>query len=118
MMRELRTVLVMVSPLLAGLVRYVVAARIEQSDARLVIIAETSDLQNLPDRLGAIDPDLVIIGPARVTSQRIAASAAAHTRVLTMSTNLGQVLGPGPTDVVAFTPDALTQRLRDMLQEI
>ena len=100
-MRELRTVLVMVSPLLAGLIRYVIASRIKQSDALLAIVAETSDLEELPERLAAMNPDLVIIGPANNSAQRFVASAAVHrSRVLTLS-----------------TLDTLTEHLSDLLQE-
>ena len=116
-MRELRTVLVMVSPLLASLIRYVIESRIKQSDAQLAIVAETSDLEELPERLAAMNPDLVIIGPASNSAQRLAASAAVHSRVLTLSTDPGRLPGPGPTDVVALTLETLTQRLRDLLQE-
>jgi hypothetical protein len=115
--RELRAVLVMMPPLLAGLVRNVVAVRFKQADAQLAIVEEISDLEHLPQRLGATKPDLLIIGPASDASQKVAASIAAHTPVLTVSSNLNRILGPGPTDEVAFTPDALTRRLSEILHD-
>ena len=116
-MRELRTVLVMVPPLLAGLVRRVVAARFEQADAHFTIVAETSDLNDFAGLLRAIDTDVVIIGAAGVASKLVEASIPVHARVLTLSSNLNQVLGPGPADVAPFTPDTLAQRLLNIQRE-
>ncbi len=116
-MRELRTVLVMVSPLLAGLIRYIVESRIKQPHARLSIIADIDDLEHWPPELGDMHPDLVILGPSSKAEQRAAAWAGADARVLMLSENLSRVSGPGPNDVDPLTLDTLTQRLSDILQE-
>ncbi len=117
-MRELKTVLVMVSPLLADLIRYVAESRIKQPHARLSIIAQISDLAHLPRELRDMKPDLVIFGPASEAAQRAAASMTARFRVLTLSANLSSVSGPGAEDIDSLTLDTLTRRLRDILQEI
>jgi len=116
-MRELRTVLVMVSPLLAGLIRYIVESRIKQPRARLSIIADIDDLEHWPPDLGDMQPDLIILGPSGNAAQRAAAWAGVDTRVLTLSANLSRVSGPGPDEVDPLTLDTLTQRLSDILQE-
>lgn len=116
-MRELRTVLVMVSPLLTGLIRYVAESRIKQPHARLSIVAEINELEHLPQELREMKPDLVIFGPASDAAQRAATSVAARARVLTLSANLSSVSGPGPDDVDSLTLDTLTKRLSDILQE-
>jgi hypothetical protein len=116
-MREVRIVLVMVSPLLAGLIHHVVASGLKHPDARLAIVDETDDLEDLPHRLAAIHPDLVVIGPAGADVQRAASSAASHLRVITLSADLQGFEGPGRDDAVAFSVETLTQRLGQMLNE-
>ena len=116
-MRELRSVLVLVSPLLAGLIRYIVESRIKQPHARLSIIAEIDDLEHSPPELGGMHPDLVILGPSSNAEQRAAAWAGAEARVLMLSEDLSRVSGPDPNDVDPLTLDTLTRRLSDILQE-
>ena len=112
-MPELRTVLVIAPPLLADLIRRVLSVRVSVSV--LVEIAEPGDAS---ERLRKLDPDVVIIGSTSAAWPPAAVAAAPHARVLSLSPDLSHILGPDADDVVPFTPDALANRLRDILAAI
>ncbi len=111
-MPEHRTVLVIAPPLLADLIRHVLIGRVGGSV--LVEIAEPADAS---ERLRELDPDVVIIGPVSAVWP-LAAAAVAHARVLSLSPDLSHILGPDADDIAPFTPDALADRLRDILAAI
>jgi len=101
---------VTVPPLLTDLIRHVLISR-----AALAIIAELADPAAAYARLPALAPDVVIIGHSGNADQVDTALVRAllpAARVLTLSADLTQLLGPGEHDSVAFTPDTLAERLR------
>jgi hypothetical protein len=108
---ELRTVLIMVPPLLADLLRRAASFRAENTGVALSIIADLDDPHDLDERLALLMPDLLIFGPA-------AAARAPHTRLppgtrkLTLSPDLAQILGPADGETAALTPEILAERLR------
>lgn len=105
-----RAVLVTVPPLLADLIRHVLTSR-----ARMSIIAEIADPETAAKRLRHLAPDVVIIGPAATARTLDAArvrSMLPRVRVLTLSADLTQLLGPGEDDVNEFTPATLAECLR------
>jgi hypothetical protein len=107
---ELRAVLVTVPPLLADLTRHVLTSRLGLS-----IIAEIPDPETAAERLRYLAPDIVIIGPAANTRRFNAARVRLmlpHARVLALSADFSQVLGPGEADVSEFTPQNLADCLR------
>jgi hypothetical protein len=112
-MPELRTVLVIAAPLLADLVRRVLTGRVSAS-----VIVEIASPADASERLRELDPDVVIIGPVSAARPLAAAAAAAHARVLSLSSDLSHILGPDADDIAPFTPDALANRLRDILTAI
>lgn len=107
-MRGLRAVLVTVPPLLADLIRHVLTGRAEVS-----IVAELSDPASAGVQLGGLSPDIVIIGPGGVPPIDPAQVRAMlpGARVLVLSEDLTQLLGPGDDDIDALTPDTLAARL-------
>ena len=107
-MRGFRAVLVTVPPLLADLIRHVLTNR-----AALVIVAELTEPASAYARLRALAPDVVIIGPASGTPVDAALVRAMlpGARVLVLSADLTQLLGPGEDDIDAFTPGTLAARL-------
>jgi hypothetical protein len=130
---ELRVVLVMVPPLLAGLLRQVVEARFaarrtEQgrversgasgSDIALSIIAEIGHPRRIAARLRRLAPHVVILGPTGQSPPWGKAALPPHTRVLTLSADLTRVDGPGPEDSALLTPDVLAGLLYQISQRI
>ncbi len=107
-MRGLRTVLVTVPPLLADLIRHVLTGR-----AELLVVAQLTDATSAYARLGALSPEIVIIGPggAPPVDAALVRAMLPGARVLALSTDLSQLLGPGDDDIDAFTPDTLAARL-------
>jgi len=107
--RRLRTVLVTVPPLLADLIRHVLTTR-----AALLVVAELTDVDSAYAQLGALSPDIVIIGPggARPVDAARVRAMLPGARVLALSADLTQLLGPGNDDIDIFTPDTLADRLR------
>ena len=109
-MRRLQAVLVTVPPLLADLIRHVLTSR-----AALLIVTELTDADSAYAQLPTLAPDVVIIGPAVGAQQVDAAIVRAmlpQARVLALSTDLTQLLGPGADDIDALTPDTLAARLQ------
>jgi DNA-binding NarL/FixJ family response regulator len=107
--RGLRAVLLTVPPLLADLIRHVLTSR-----AALQIVAELTDPDSVYARLRALAPDVVIIGPAGgawPVDVALVRALLPGARVLVLSADLTQLLGPGEHDIVAFTPDSLAARL-------
>jgi hypothetical protein len=119
LVKEFRAVLVMVPPLLADLIRHVVASRVEASVFALSIVEEISDPTDIGPRLRALDPDIVIVGPAGAALLIDAAAIVPpRARVLTLSADLARILGPGKGESVAFTPEVLAGSLRNILRTI
>ena len=112
-MPELRTVLVVAPTLLADLIRRVLADRVA-----ITILPEFADPAEISDRLRNLAPDIVIIGPARAVPLLDAESTPTGTRVLSLSADLTNIIGPGPHDIAPFTPEILAARVRDILAEI
>ena len=109
-MPELRAVLVTAPPLLADLIRRVLAGRVGLS-----IVAEIADPEIAVLRLRDLAPDIVIIGPAGNAPAFDAAlvrSLLPQARVFALSADLMRLFGPGQDDESEFTPDALADRLR------
>jgi hypothetical protein len=115
---QLRSVLVMVPPLLADLIRQVVASRAENLGVALSIVAEFDDSRDIDARLDLLAPDLVIFGTAVAASSIAPAAATPERRLLTLSSDLACVLGPNEGDIVLLTPDSLAHLLRDISQTI
>ena len=118
MVKEFRAVLVMVPPLLADLIRHVVASRAEASGFALSIVAEICNPTDIGERLRELDPDIVIVGSAGAALLIDAAAIVPRARVLTLSADLARILGPGKGESVAFTPEVLVESLRNILQTI
>jgi hypothetical protein len=118
LVKEFRAVLVMVPPLLADLIRHVVASRAEASGFALSIVAEICNPTNIGERLRRLDPDIVIVGSAGAASLIGAAVIVPRARVLTLSADLAHIHGPGKGESVAFTPEVLAESLRNILQTI
>lgn len=106
-MAELRTVLVIAPPLLADLIARVLTKRVDKS-----VKVEVAAPAEAGGRLSEVDPDVVITGPVRATSSFVVPPGV---RVLSLSADLGHILGPNVDDIVEFTPDALAVRLIDIL---
>jgi hypothetical protein len=107
---KLRAVLVTVPPLLADLIRHVLISRVGVS-----IIAEIADPETATERLRALGPDVVIIGPAASgysLDSALVRLMLPGARVLTLSADLNQLFGPGEADVNDFTPQTLADCLR------
>jgi len=88
--------LVNVPPLLAGLIRRVAAAR-------GLTLTETADFAAA---------DVIILGPAAPPPPP------GPVPVLTISSDLGHIIGPTPADRAPFTPDNLARLLRGISQTI
>jgi hypothetical protein len=110
---ELRTVLVVAPTLLADLIRRVLADRVAIS-----ILPEFADPADIGDRLRELAPDIVIIGPVGAVPLLNAASTPSRTRVLTLSADLTNIIGPDPGDIAPFTPESLAARVRDIFEAI
>ena len=110
-MRGLRAVLVTVPPLLTDLIRHVLISR-----AALAIMAELADPAAAYAQLRALVPDVVIIGHSGGGAGQVDAALVRAllpaARVLALSADLTQLLGPGEDDSGACTPDTLAERLR------
>jgi DNA-binding NarL/FixJ family response regulator len=107
---ELRAVLVTAPPLLADLIRGVLAGRVGLS-----VVAEIADPKIAAVRLRDLAPDVVIIGPAANAPAFDAALVRAllpQARVFALSADLTRLFGPGQDDDSEFTPDTLADRLR------
>jgi hypothetical protein len=130
--RELRVVLVMVPPLLADLIRHVVASRFEQwrgelsagqSNAEplgvaLSIIAEVSDTPDIGELVRRTSPHVIIVGTAAAASLCAAVTLPSDVRVLRLSADLTRLYGPVADDSTDLTPDALADRLHDISKTI
>jgi hypothetical protein len=110
---ELRTVLVVAPTLLADLIRRVLADRVA-----ITILPEFADPADIGDRLRNLVPDIVIIGPVGAVPSLNATSTPSRTRVLTLSADLTNIIGPDPDDIAPFTPEILAARVRDILAAI
>ena len=109
-MPALRAVLVMVPPLLADLIRHVLTGRIDQ-----IIVAEARDPADAARMLRDVPPDIVILGPhgtAGLPDPQAVRALLPRARVLALSADLAQLLGPEEGEVCTFTPDTLAGRVR------
>ncbi len=101
-MRELRTILLRVPPLLAGLVERNLRQRLVLSGVTLTILGQLHDVAELARwRLEA--PDLIIAG--------CYGGFEAGAPLLAFSLDMTQLLGPGPADVTALTPETLAREI-------
>jgi DNA-binding NarL/FixJ family response regulator len=80
----------------------------------MAIVAEIDEIERVPADLPNIAPDVVIVGPAADSGQlnALVRTLLPSARVLTVSADLLQLLGPGEDDVTELTLGNLTQRLR------
>ncbi len=131
-MRELRVILWAVPPLLADLIRQVVAARFERrhSEQRAlrplaaplgIHIADIPAFAGteLPcPRLDGADPHVVIVGWEAAASMGLTAPLLKQVPVLTLSHDLTRIYGPGEADSAPLTPDVLADRLFEIAAEI
>ena len=106
-MAEDWTVLVIAPPLLADLIARVLTERVGKS-VKIELIAPIEAGR----RLSEVAPDVIIAGPVRAISSFVVPPGV---RVLSLSADLGHILGPNLDDIVEFTPDALAARLIDIL---
>ena len=132
-MPQLRVVLYGLPPLLADLIQHVVAARFErkqqeqyaagQSGADLLQIefATASEADVLPEMGasgGRAGPNIVIKWANPVLSTRTTLPVSSHSPVLTLSSDLTRIHGPGEDDCAALTPNALANILYDIAMKI
>jgi hypothetical protein len=100
--------MVVVSPLLADLIRHGLASRIDA-----VTVAEFSDLQDACTRLRDIDADVVIVGPsAPQVDAALIRPIVPRAQVLTVAADLSQIVDLDTGEAAPFTPGALADRLR------
>lgn len=108
-MPGLRAVLVTVPHLVADLIRHGLSSRVG-----LCIVAELTDAESAIESLGALAPDVVIIGIRATAPPLDAASVRTllpQATVLALSSDLTRLIGPGENDIVELTPDTLADRL-------
>jgi hypothetical protein len=99
--------MVVVPPLLAGLIRHGLGSRLKG-----VVITELPDLQTAYAYLRESGADVVIVGPAAPSAEATRIRAVLPgARVLTVSPDLSQLVDLDADEPVAFTPDALADRL-------
>ena len=110
-LREIRAALVGVPPLLADLIRRVIAGRPELSQVRVSIFPEINDLADLAAPLCRLQPDLAIFGQTAATTELTTRLAQLSVRVLVLSADLTHICGSGPEDVEVLTPESLTTAL-------
>jgi len=114
---ELRVVLVMVPPLLADLIRHALAARFPAAGAiQLSVSTATGDPAEIGLSISPLVPHVAILGAG--AGDVGLTGWPSGVRVLTLSPDLSQILGPDPDDREPLTPDGLARRLRDISQTI
>jgi hypothetical protein len=109
--RELRTILIGVSPLLADLIRRSAGARLRRAGLSLAIIAELGDAADLGPVLAQQSPDLIILGGATAPP---APDAFGPVPTLILSTNLASIFGPDADDSLPLTPRSLAARMVEL----
>jgi hypothetical protein len=130
---QLRVVLLGVPPLLADLIEHVVATRLERrregqrasgqpgADPLQIDFVTLSEADVSAD-IGALvsqpGPNVVIKWANPAMSTPALASAPNHVQVLTLSSDLTLIYGPGEQDSAAFTADALAETLYDIAMRI
>ncbi len=130
-MPQLRIILVMVTPLLADLIRHVVTARFQERgiEARVhaapgvsrdaySITAEVCDIEQLRARVAEVDPQVIIQGTSAAATLGSSLAQAPGVRVLSLSADLAQIRGPADTEVNPLTPDSLADLLLAIAQTI
>lgn len=110
-MRELRAILIGVSPLLADLIRRAAGARLERAGLALVIVAEIGETADPIPRLEELSPDLIILGGASGPSSLCVFG---QLPTLTLSTDLARIFGPGEGDSAPLTPRNLAARMVEL----
>jgi hypothetical protein len=112
-MPELRAVLVLVPPLLAGLVRQVLAGR----PPAVRVVAELGDAHNLAAELARLDVDVALLGAA-VPRALVRAALAPGSRILSLSADLTELTGPGDDARRPFTSDNLVRILSEIRSDL
>jgi hypothetical protein len=100
--------MVVVPPLLADLIRHGLGSRVKG-----VILTELPDVQTAYAYLRETGADVVIVGPAAPAAEAtLIRSVLPSARVLTVSSDLSQLVDLDADEPAAFTPDALAEWLR------
>jgi hypothetical protein len=104
----LRIAMVLVPPLLADLIRHGLDSRVEG-----VVVIELPDLQTASAYLRDSGADVLIVGPSALAAEvTLIRAVLPGARVLTVSSDLSQLVDLDADEPTAFTPDALADRLR------
>jgi hypothetical protein len=80
------------------------------------VVAKIADIEAAPDVLARLAPDVVVIGPDADPRRRGMGPIRRRlpaARILGLSADLRQLLGPGDDDVAELTIETLVRRLRD-----
>jgi DNA-binding NarL/FixJ family response regulator len=79
------------------------------------VVAKIADIEAAPDVLARLAPDVVVIGPDADPRRGMAPirRRLPAARILGLSADLRQLLGPGDDDVAELTIETLVRRLRD-----
>ena len=112
-MPELRAVLVLVPPLLADLIRQVLATR----GLEVRIAAELSDPRIISTEMAALSAHVALLGSTDLL-HLVGGSLSSETRILSLSRDLTELIGPGDRDRVPFTADNLVKALRDIRNDL
>lgn len=130
---QLRVVLYGVPPLLADLIEHMVAARLERRregqrapgqpgvDPLQIDFVTLSEADVSPDigaPVGRPGPNVIIKWDNAAASMPPAVPVPNHVHVLTLSSDLTLIYGPGEQDSAAFTADALAETLYDIALRI
>jgi hypothetical protein len=107
--RRLRVAFVGAPPLLIDVIQTVLSSRFG-----IAVVAKINEIETVPGALPNIAPDVVIVGPAADSGQlnALLRTLLPSARVLTVSADLLQLLGPGDDDVTDLTLENLMQRLQ------
>jgi hypothetical protein len=112
-MPALRAALVLVPPLLADLVRQVLAGRAPH----VCVVAEFSDPGRVIDELRGINVDVVLLGSG-ISRQHAIGALASHTSVVSLSADLSELAGPGGNEHIPFTTDNLIRLLNSLCKDL
>jgi hypothetical protein len=112
-MPELRAVLVLVPPLLAGLVRQVLAGR----PPAVRVVAELNDADSLATQLAGRAVDVALLGAAAPRAL-VRGALGPSCRILSLSADLGELTGPDDGQRVAFTSDSLVRVLTEIVRDL
>jgi hypothetical protein len=100
--------MVAVPTLLADIIRHGLTSRVEG-----VTVTELADLQHSSVRLREIGPDVVIVGPsARPNDATLIRTILPQAQVLSVSSDMSQLVDLDTGGHEAFTPDKLAEHLQ------